>query len=347
MIHGLQAYRGIAALIVVLFHANVTAGVYFQQTPTSRVWEFGHAGVQFFFVLSGFIFLWVHAKDIGRPRQLLPYFQRRIERVYPVYWIVTLILLPFFLLVPGFGQPYHKQFMPLVYSLLLIPQDHPPHLGVGWTLVHEVFFYLAFASLLVNRWLGTLLLSAWGGLIMGTLMLREEVPFPWSFYLSPNNLLFLAGVLAAVLVRRWEMLRGETGFRLFALGNALFLLAASQEHRYLHHEHWLPVLSYGTAAFLIVVGANSERCQRWFRPQVLLLFLGDASYSIYLTHFPVLTLSGKLLKRSGWVATIPAELLFLAISLAGVIAGCCFYLCVERPLLRLLARQRKSASPRL
>jgi peptidoglycan/LPS O-acetylase OafA/YrhL len=78
----LQIGRGFAALFVVLFHLNNSVwgiGKYFRD-PFSQALGFGNAGVQFFFVLSGFIIYLVHADDIGVPEQ----FRRLVfKKVHP------------------------------------------------------------------------------------------------------------------------------------------------------------------------------------------------------------------------------------------------------------------------
>ena len=83
----LQAGRGIAALLVVLYHASglFSSNKYWQTIVLKGVFGFGFAGVEYFFVLSGFIMLHVHRKDIGKPAALVSYFRKRIERIYPAY----------------------------------------------------------------------------------------------------------------------------------------------------------------------------------------------------------------------------------------------------------------------
>src|SRR4051812_16613211 len=102
-IHTLQAYRGLAALLVVFSHAQNIYAKYGPSPGWPVLFQFGSAGVQFFFVLSGFIMLWVHAADIGRPAAAGKYFHKRFIRIYPIYWVATLILLPFWIEVPAFG----------------------------------------------------------------------------------------------------------------------------------------------------------------------------------------------------------------------------------------------------
>ena len=56
------------------------------------------SGVDIFFVLSGFIIYFIHAKDIGRPQRIYNFAKKRLSRVYPAYWVVLLGVLPIYLL---------------------------------------------------------------------------------------------------------------------------------------------------------------------------------------------------------------------------------------------------------
>ncbi len=83
---------------------------------------FGHAGVDFFFVLSGFIIMHAHTADIGKPERLYRYLWRRATRIYPIYWIVTLIQASRAFFSADFAirlAPSH-----IVHSLLLLPETN-------------------------------------------------------------------------------------------------------------------------------------------------------------------------------------------------------------------------------
>ena len=92
---GIQAARGIAALLVVAYHAERALSLpqYVGRMPLDGITGFGHAGVDFFFVLSGFIILTVHGVDLGQPGRFRRYAARRVCRIYPPYWIVTALVL--------------------------------------------------------------------------------------------------------------------------------------------------------------------------------------------------------------------------------------------------------------
>src|SRR5580692_2096905 len=92
---GIQLARGAAAVLVVLYHAGrgLALPQYLGHVPLGGLFNFGHAGIDFFFVLSGFIIFTVHHGDIGRPSALPRYVWRRLARIYPIYWVVTAIVI--------------------------------------------------------------------------------------------------------------------------------------------------------------------------------------------------------------------------------------------------------------
>ena len=117
----IQAGRGIAALLVVLFHATSIAEFYLHHDLAAGVFIFGYGGVDLFFVVSGFVIMWVHGDDIGHLDRLRPYLIRRLIRIYPVFWIVAAVLLPIYS-----GVPPAMNLATLVRSLLLLdPMNNP------------------------------------------------------------------------------------------------------------------------------------------------------------------------------------------------------------------------------
>lgn len=187
MIKSLQVFRAFAAMLVMVQHVNVVLLKYFDGTiPDTTFRPIGSSGVFFFFTLSGFIIFHAHRHEVLK-RTLLPqYFVKRAVRILPIYWIVTLALLPAWLLVPSFGEEYNRSFPALVNSLLLIPQSHYPHLPVGWTLIHEGLFYAIFALFFLTRHFNRLLM-AWVAaivihLIVPTKMISSSIFHRLTFY---------------------------------------------------------------------------------------------------------------------------------------------------------------------
>ncbi|MCM2535843.1 acyltransferase [Neobacillus pocheonensis] len=142
-----QSLRGIAALIVLIHHGAGIGKKYLNYEYLNNIFSAGWLGVDFFFVLSGFIIYYVHHKDIGQKQRLKQFYLKRFLRVYPIYWIMTIVLVTLFFLVPSWGIGYETKLNVIIKSILLLPQSHDPIVNVGWSLVYEVFFYAVFGSL--------------------------------------------------------------------------------------------------------------------------------------------------------------------------------------------------------
>ena len=85
----IEAYRGIAATAVVVYHTARHFDKNYGIPGLESVFQFGHAGVDLFFVISGFIILFVHFDDIGRPDRIGHYLSRRLTRLLPAYWVAV------------------------------------------------------------------------------------------------------------------------------------------------------------------------------------------------------------------------------------------------------------------
>jgi peptidoglycan/LPS O-acetylase OafA/YrhL len=333
MIRSLQVFRAVAAMLVVVQHLNIALINYFNGRVTNEtLMPLGYAGVQFFFVLSGFIIYHAHRGEILDRSRLPRYLGKRACRVLPLYWLVTLALVPAWFLAPSFGEEYHRSFPALVSSLLLIPQPHDPHLTVGWTLIHEGFFYVFFSLFFLTRYF-SLITSAWAAAIFVHYLLPGG---GWllDFILSPHNLLFIAGIVIAA-GREWiaAHLRGGVLFALgiifagFGLGTALFQL----------YEIY-PTLLFGTAALLLVMASAAGDIEPIFAKQRLLIFLGAASYAIYLIHFPLVIAFSKVLAVVDRSINLPIPLVIILLFGSALGAGVMLHLFVEKPLLAASAR---------
>ena len=123
----LQAGRAVACLAVLLFHTDfiLTLPKYLGR-DIFPIFNAGSAGVQFFFVLSGFVILFVHQKDVDKSSKLAEFLWKRFRRVYPTLWIVLLLIIPVYLLVPSYGTGKEHGFGTIVSAFLLspAPQDY-------------------------------------------------------------------------------------------------------------------------------------------------------------------------------------------------------------------------------
>jgi exopolysaccharide production protein ExoZ len=341
MINLLQAYRGCAALLVVLFHASARIKLLYgiETDAFLDFFDFGDAGIQFFFVLSGFIIYHVHRNDIGRPNRLSSFLKKRIFRIYPIYIFVTLLVFPAWYFLPSIGFPYHKDLGAFLFSLLLIPQNHAPHLAVAWTLTHEMLFYLVFALAIVHRTAGSIIFIGWFTITtVAHLAMQMQLVFPLAFFFSVNNLLFGIGVGAAMLAGRVSF-RDRQAISIIFTGILLFLstglYANSLKHQGLANGH-LPdqvILLFGFASFLLVLPANNTYVEKFIKRRRMMILLGNASYSIYLLHVPALSLFIRCFSFLNLEIVLPYSVLFLSATVLAVVSGILLHQIIEQPML--------------
>ena len=333
-----QALRAIAALSVVAFHVSENIERTSGEAVAGGLFRKGFAGVDLFFVVSGFIIVHTCRHYTGHPEALLPYFSRRFFRIFPLYWLSLAPLLGFLWLFPNSPLVNHwPELGPgaVVSTLLLLP-GHNEVNAVSWTLSFEWFFYLLFALLIWSRkaWvvLGAL---AFASLLNGVMLRYEGVNSGtelWRFFfLSPLNLEFLIGATVAVLRAR---VRVNYPLGLVGAGLLVVWLGCPDEPWNLNR-----VWSLGPGAGLILFGVIRAEEKKQFQVPRWLRTLGDASYPLYLIHFPLLVFCNKMLVRYG-ILPIAAR---LAVDVL-LITGMCWvsiriHRRVELPLRNLTTRK--------
>ena len=193
----IQWIRGIAAMLIVLFHATEISNRKFGQSFYGNVFSWGDGGVDLFFVLSGFILWYAHNREFHQPQKVWPFLLKRIIRIYPLYWLLTLLVLTVYFAVPAFGAGHETQPLTILKSLLLIPVNPFPVLAVGWSLSHEMLFYCFVAVLIglrpklawpiIGAWLGATVVLGMGE---ATGLFPGYASFKLNFLLSLHNLEF-------------------------------------------------------------------------------------------------------------------------------------------------------------
>lgn len=344
---GVEALRGIAAMLVVAFHAaEILAGRNSYGTaPFGHFWAFGRAGVDFFFVLSGFIITFIHFGDIGHPRTMGAFWRKRLLRIYPTWWIVAALYSALLFISPTPGRA-EQDWVHALFSFLLLPEPVDPILGVGWSLRHELLFYAIFSVLLLQREIGAILLGIWGLGIAANMQAQMATGAPLFHGLADLlvfrgfNVEFFFGIATAVLVR-FEI--GGAWRTVAALG-ALGFLATGMVESYtpeVMHEWPVQRLAYAATAAMVLYGVALLDRNGQSRVPRLLVRLGAASYSIYLLHIPVLLVLEYALRPVRDL--VPPELAFIAIVAAAIGAATVFSEAVEQPLLALGRQPRARA----
>lgn len=327
---GIQAARGIAALLVAMVHQSSMIGrdPYFQfELPFSGFFEFAGSGVDLFFVISGFIISYIYCfGDKEDSRGVRGYFLKRLIRIYPSYWAALFLAVPMNYIYSGDNG---MDFFDLLSSALLIPYGNNMIYSPAWTLRHEIIFYIIFSFLFFNRNFALLVIFGWISFIV-FFGFGERLPVVFFDILaSPWNLEFLAGILAWCLSRKIGLLSSRI---LLSAGIVLFSAAAAVD--FIHGPIEMPwrLPAYLVASFLIVSALGARSSANFpLRVPGALLVLGDASYSLYLTHPFFQVAVNKVVKMLH--LPLGGEILFALGMIAAVAGGIVFYWLVEKPLL--------------
>jgi exopolysaccharide production protein ExoZ len=345
----IQSLRGIAAFLVVLVHARFLlpgeSGQFIAQTFLFP----GALGVDLFFLVSGFIMMLTTSDCDGTPRYAAAFVAKRFARIWPLYICTSVIFGIFFTELRVFSDAH--QFHRWVRSLTLLPVEPVLYFGmpvsVAWTLCFEVYFYAVLAvSMLFGRY-RWLIASAW---FVATLIAYPL--YTGHFDLDPfNQLPIPSNRFANVVINPiiWDFILGALAGKLYLspirIDNAKYLQAV-----------YLGMLLACTGAILnAVIGAPSPHGMTgwgaFLAPLFLLLvllsktreirfpkvtaWLGDISYSLYLTHLIGFRASAAILRHFTFATpTKFAVCNFFGSIALGVVTGAVAYSVIEKPLSR-------------
>lgn len=327
----LQAFRGLAALGVVLHHAALSTNGLVAKIPIwlSSIFEHGFLGVDFFFVLSGFIIMNSHFDDSKSIAALKMYGIKRFVRIFPPYWPVSIALIFAYFVLPGMSQGARGDFSWLS-SLLLLPDAPPPALSVAWTLIHELMFYVIFSLFFISSRIFIACVTGWSLAIFAAIMWADDAQFSPLFVrlLSPINLEFVMGMGVAYLARN--------AYRRLAkplLISGIVVLSILLAWPYALEQRALFGLPF---SILVLGGVLLERQGKLALSRPLVL-MGDASYSIYLVHNPLLSLASRLVSRLNGFASWGLNMVVGVV--ASLLVGVLYHWFVEKPLIRLFRKQ--------
>jgi exopolysaccharide production protein ExoZ len=346
----IQSLRGIAAVLVLLFHVTGNTLYHFQHAPFLGWFEFGEVGVPIFFVISGFIIFHAHRRDLGEPAKLPRYLWRRATRIYPAFWVANAAMCLLYLARPQFADdPRTMQPGMVAASFALLPTGIDPPLAVAWTLQYEILFYIAFSFGLCKRRFGALAIAVIGIPALATYLLRE---FPARYQpplidvlFSPLQILFGLGMLAHYLQSRGRGMTtpGAARWRQVAawLAVALAIVGAAHVNRYgnLMKAGYVGVsFLFGIATATLISCGPATAVTGLLGRSRLWIFLGNASYSIYLVHSPIISAFMKIGQKLPLDAPWKAEAYAWFTTLAALALSTLFSLAVEQPLQNLSRR---------
>jgi len=349
MVSNIQALRAFAALAVCWRHMLM----WFATDPGYGLFHVGRAGVDVFFVISGFI-MFHTTRD--NDRTSVQFWTDRVVRIAPLYWLMTLFIVALYLAGLPSGDARHIDGNDVPLALLFLPNirgdgDWNPILATGWTLIYEMYFYALFGLtfFLRSQARALALLTAF---FIATWLVSTRVPLPFTLFRwsEPITLEFAAGGLLALLYRSPvelpKLSARIAGWLLIAIGTAAFFVVAYLFTDATAEPTAFRTLVNGPPAVMVVAGALMlERSGVVWKSRTLLL-LGAASYSIYVVHLPVFQYAALLWSQlsPGMPQLLP--LYYAGAYAAAVLAGIALYFAFEKPVTAFLKSHLKHRSVR-
>ena len=326
----MQALRAVAALSVAVLHLLNEASRFDPRGAMTWLHDavpWG-AGVDLFFVISGFVMVHASTGLFGRRDAPAVFMTRRLIRIVPLYWAATTAFLLVAFVRPGSVSTGADSVLAVAMSYAFLPMQRAdgtiqPIYSLGWTLNYEMLFYLVFAACLwqpIRRALVSVTLS-----LGGAIALHSVVPAGATmlvFWTNPIIAEFLFGMAIATAAATGVLLPGwlRVALAVTAVG---WLIA--------QHQYGIggpQPLVIGVPMALLVVAAVLGRA---IPVPTALLLLGDASYALYLVHpFPMraAALLWQRLQLSGPLAAAAYTVVALLLAVATAIA---VHLWFERP----------------
>lgn len=327
-IKSIQALRGIAAVLVVVFHSHSMTTGYAEANYIDKLLHhlgrLGPSGVDVFFVISGFIMVFISYDEFEKSGASRDFLIKRIIRVVPTYWFVTSIMVILLLAIPSAFNKLTFDPLHVLFSYLFIPYNtgtswgNAPVIHVGWTLIYEMYFYVIFSLLLTQSrkaLFPSLLVIFCGPLLVSTITHVNE------FISNPILLEFLAGGLIAHTYKNHQFGK-RLSLIILLLGISLLILSITEYHD-LHRT-----IKWGIPSALIVCGAIMLERNISFIPSSISK-LGDSSYSLYLTQVFSIPVFQRIAISLDLANVVSGGVLLVLATAFSIIIGYVAYILIE------------------
>lgn len=337
----IQALRFVAAFAVVVLHSSFYAAE--RLGSTLGIYAVGANGVRLFFVISGFVMIVSSMRLLECERGWLVFALKRVVRIVPMYWLVTSIKLAVLLIMPAVVLHAKLDWVYVAKSYFFIPAmnaDGRPHplLGVGWTLVFEMFFYAMFmVALILRRSPVVVLTPIMLGLTTASLFRQQSWPVAGQFWCDPIVLDFLFGMYIAAWCLSGRKIVPWLAV-VFLVAGLIYLFVPFPRF---HYQDLIGSITTTVAASMVVLGCIgletklAPRIPRWT------LFFGATSYATYLIHPVISPIVPHVFAKLGFAQ--PVLSIFLSVAVA-LVAGAVFHLRLEKPLTDFFSQQFKLRS---
>jgi peptidoglycan/LPS O-acetylase OafA/YrhL len=338
----IQVLRAAAATAVVIGHFQAVT------SPTPEYFvpyaKLASAGVDLFFIISGFVMVYASESMFGRADGPLNFFARRTIRIVPLYWLATTVYVAIAVAAPSLVDVrYSAEF--IASSYLFIPVARPdgamnPVVGQGWTLNYEMLFYLIFAVAVFGSRRTAVAASSLAliGLVAAGRIFAPTSPV-LAFWTDSIILEFVFGMLIGLAYREGLRLPKWLSGAVIIAGLVLFYLnlGVFEVPRALANGLVIPrAIAYGVPAAVVVAGATFGDFSLAGVGWRVLAVVGDASYALYLFHaFPV----RAVIYLFRWTGVDIESFRFFCLAVAlgvSVAVAILIYYLFERPVTRAL-----------
>lgn len=286
----IQIYRGIAAIMVVIYHIVTNLHFSYEEDLSTiiKYTTIGKFGVDFFFVLSGFIISYSYA---GKKITIPNYLSNRILRIFLPYLPLAIIFYIGYTFFPNLSNASNN--FSLIASLTLFPIGNPT-LGQAWSLMHEMIFYYIFVLALINinKFYKFLLFWSIFTLFYLTFRFKTSIPeldyFLFTFF-SFYNFEFLLGYLCYYLISKLPSIKYSLIYSLFFM--IIFFII------YFFTSNELVQKSiFSISCFWLIYFGFTRKHNRINKTNIFMK-IGFASYSIYLIHIPVIIILLRIIPK--------------------------------------------------
>ena len=331
MVLSVQYLRAIAVMLVVLSHI-IWKNIQINGSTMHWWHDAGTFGVDIFFIISGYIMVFITKNLHQKPHSIRIFLKKRFIRILPLYWFYTLIALAIFIVLPERVNSSGGSTEVLKSFFLLPLKVHEMYLvNVGWTLHFEFIFYIFFSfALVLSRKLGSIAIAS---VLLFSVFYSIFIPMEGMSYIAYSFLNdifieFALGMFLYFLLIKLKKIHWAISLLSLGLGILLFFYLFSGGNII-----GSPHVDKGIAAFLICFGLISLEYFWKKRECKLLTMIGNASYSIYLSH--PFTLVAVLMVYNKFPNIIPQnELILIVLMLiASLLAGYISYLFIEKRLI--------------
>lgn len=333
----IQILRGFAAIFVMLYHASR----HYQAHEISFLggfFKYGFFGVDIFFVLSGFVIYYSSFKYMENGDSF-DFLKKRIIRIYPSFWLFLLIPLTIvFFVFPQFISDKSAFEFSNYVNVFFLLFNHPQISQISWTLSFELYFYLLFFLVILNKNFKYLVFLI---LISSLVNLLNIHLFPnlylQKYLFSPLLLEFFLGVLIAIILKKSKNKNNVLFAFLFLISIVYyFTIPFLSDNNFIYISKHNRVINFGFASFLLILSLVLIEKFNAIKSSKLLILVGDSSYVLYLIHSVILSFFDNQLILTKKMVLINNQITTLLVCGFIVFLSVFLHKYIEKPMLKYL-----------